>query len=57
MKNIMFDLAVTIVTDKEFDKLTVVELVEAARQRLNQIAAENDLEAFGFSDEYEVPVK
>jgi hypothetical protein len=53
MKNIMFDLAASIVTDKDFYDLSVSELVEAARNRLDIIEAENNTEAFGFCDEYE----
>jgi hypothetical protein len=53
MKNIMFDLAASIVTDKDFYDLSVSELVEAARNRLNAIEKENNIEAFGFCDEYD----
>ena len=53
MKSIMFDIAASIETDKRFDELTVSELVEAMRQRLDRVLLEDSLEAFGFCDEYE----
>ena len=54
MNNIMFDVAASIVTAKSFDELTVQELVSAVRERLDRIEADNEIEAFGFCDEYEV---
>ena len=54
MRNIMFDLAATIETEKNFNDLTVLELVEAVRKRLDSILTENNVEAFGFCDEYDV---
>jgi len=54
MRNIMFDLAATIDTEKEFEQLTVSELVEAVRKRLHDILKENCIEAFGYCDEYEI---
>jgi hypothetical protein len=54
MRNIMFDLAATIDTEKEFEQLTVPELVGAVRKRLDDILKENCIEAFGYSDEYEL---
>lgn len=51
MKSIMFDIAAQITTDKRFEDLTVPELVEAMRQRLNRVIVDNDSEAFGFCDE------
>jgi hypothetical protein len=53
MKNIMFDLAASIVTDKDFYDLSVSELIDAARKRLDIIEEENNTEAFGFCDEYD----
>jgi hypothetical protein len=53
MKNIMFDLAASIITDKDFYDLSVSELIEAARNRLDIIEEENNTEAFGFCDEYD----
>jgi hypothetical protein len=53
MKNIAFDLVATIDTEKEFDQLTVSELVAAVNKRLQDILAEGDLGAFGHFDEYE----
>ena len=53
MKNIMFDIAASIITDKNFYDLSVSELIEAARKRLDIIEKEGDTEAFGFCDEYE----
>lgn len=53
MKSIMFDIAAEITTDKRFEDLTVSELVEAMRQRLNRVIVNNDSEAFGFCDESE----
>lgn len=52
-KSIMFDIAAEIITDKRFEDLTVPELVEAMRQRLNRVIVDNDAEAFGFCDESE----
>jgi molecular chaperone GrpE (heat shock protein) len=54
MTNIMFDLAASIETEKDFNDLTVLELVEAVRKRLDTILAENNVEAFGFCDSYDV---
>lgn len=54
MKSIMFDIAAEITTDKRFEDLTVPELVEAMRRRLNKVIADNDSEAFGFCDEGEI---
>lgn len=54
MRNIMFDLAATIDTNKEFDQLTVPELVAAVNKRLHDILKMNDPGAFGFCDEYEL---
>jgi len=53
MRNIMFDLAATINTEKEFEELTVPELVDAVRKRLHDILRENTPEAFGYCDEYD----
>lgn len=53
MKNIMFDLAASIITDKNFYDLSVSELVDAARKRLDIVEKEGDTEAFGFCDECE----
>ncbi len=50
----MFDLAASIETEKDFDHLTVSELVEAVRKRLENILAENNIEAFGFCDSCDV---
>ena len=47
-------MAASIVTDKSFDELTIQELVSAVRERLDRIEADNEIEAFGFCDEYEV---
>lgn len=49
----MFDLAASIITDKNFYDLPVSDLVHAARKRLDIIQEENNMEAFGFCDEYE----
>ena len=49
----MFDIAAEIKTNKRFEDLTVPELVEAVRQRLNRVIVNNDSEAFGFCDESE----
>lgn len=49
----MFDLAASIVTEKNFDDLTVAELVAAVRRRLDSIEEDNEIEAFGFVDQYE----
>jgi len=49
----MFDIAAEIKTNKTFDELTVPELVEAMRQRLDRVLLEDSLEAFGFCDESE----
>ena len=50
----MFDMAAEITTSKPFDELTLEELVAAARKRLDRIERDNEIEAFGFCDEYEV---
>ena len=55
MKNIMFDVAATIESENSFEDLTTLELVTAVRKRLDQILADDDSGAFGFSDEYEIP--
>ena len=54
MKNIMFDLAASIETEKDFEQLTVEELCQSVEKRLASIRSENTIEAFGFCDEYEV---
>lgn len=54
MRNIMFDMAATINTEKNFEDLSVPELVEAVRKRLDDILRENTPEAFGYCDEYEL---
>lgn len=51
--NIMFDCAATIVTRKNFENLSVEELVDAMRARLIRIEQENGIEAFSFIYEYE----
>lgn len=53
MNNIIFDVAASIITDKAFDELTIQELVSAVRKRLDRIVEDDDIEAFGFCDEYE----
>jgi hypothetical protein len=54
LRNIMFDMAASIETTKDFSKLTVDELVAAMRKRLSEIKKANEIEAFGYCDEYEV---
>jgi hypothetical protein len=53
MKNIMFDLGATIITDKSFDQLSVEELCQAVEKRLVAIRSNDGKEAFGFCDEHE----
>lgn len=53
-RNILFDLAASIETEKEWPDLSTADLVNATRERLNQIELEGNAEAFGFCDEYEV---
>jgi hypothetical protein len=53
MKNIMFDLAASIVTDKDFYDLSMSEFIDATRKRLDSLEKEGDTEAFGFCDEYD----
>ena len=52
--NIMFDMTASIETEKSFEELSVSELVEAVRKRLNDVVKENAIGSFGFCDEYEV---
>jgi hypothetical protein len=54
LRNIAFDFAASIETRKPFDALTVDELVEVMRKRLSAVKKANEIEAFGFCDEYEV---
>ena len=54
--NIMFDLAASIETEKEFEDITVAEFVAAVRDRLDAIEEEGCVDAFGFCDSYEVEV-
>jgi hypothetical protein len=49
----MFDIAAEIITDKNFEDLTVLELVEAMNHRLLKVLINDDREAFGFCDECE----
>ena len=49
-RNVAFDCCASLDTHKDFDKLTVSELVEAMRKRLDDIEKENNLEAFGLVD-------
>lgn len=49
----MFDIAAEITTDKNFEDLTVLELVEAMSHRLLKVLVNDDREAFGFCDESE----
>jgi hypothetical protein len=51
----MFDIAAEITTDKNFEDLTVLELVEAMNHRLLKVLINDDREAFGFCDESEEP--
>lgn len=53
MKSIIFNISAEIKTNKRFEDLTIPELVEAMRQRLNRVIANYDPEAFGFCDESE----
>jgi len=52
-QNVAFDCCASLDTHKGFDKLTVSELVEAMRKRLDDIEKENNLEAFGLVDSYD----
>lgn len=54
LRSIAFDFSASIETRKSFDKLTVDELVEAMRKRLSAVKRANEIEAFGFCDEYEI---
>lgn len=53
MKHIIFDLCASITTEKEFDDLTMAELVAAMRSRLDDVEKQGDVEAFGSVDEIE----
>ena len=53
MRNIMFDVAASIVTEKKFEDLTVEELCAAVERRLSLIRRERSIESFGFCDEYD----
>lgn len=53
MKHIIFDLCASIHTEKEFDDLTMAELVAAMRSRLGDVEKQGDVEAFGSVDEIE----
>lgn len=53
MRNIAFDVAAEIITDKPFAELTTAELVAAMRARLDRVEANNEREAFGMFDEFE----
>jgi len=52
MKNIMMDVAFTIETEKEFEKLTKDEIISALLIRVSQLILNWEPEAIGFSDEY-----
>jgi hypothetical protein len=54
LRKIAFDLSASIETRKPFEKLTVDELVEAMRKRLSDVKKANEIEAFGFCDEYKI---
>jgi ribosomal protein S7 len=54
LRNIAFDFSASIETRKSFEKLTVDELVDAMRKRLSAVKKANEIEAFGFCDEYEI---
>ena len=54
VRSIAFDCAAEIVTRKTFDELTTAELVAAMRARLDRVEANNEREAFGLFDEFEV---
>lgn len=52
-RSIAFDFAAEIVTHKTFDELTVKELADVMRARLDRVEAANEKEAFGAYDETE----
>lgn len=54
LRSIAFDFSASIETRKSFEQLTVDELVEAMRKRLSAVKKANEIEAFGFCDEYEI---
>jgi hypothetical protein len=51
--NYAFEVATSIESTKPFSKITVKELCAALRQRLNDIEAEDDPEAFNCYNSYE----
>jgi len=52
--NIMFDVAASIETTKDFDDITMAEFLDALRTRIDEIETEGCIEAFGFCDAYEI---
>ncbi len=57
MKNIMIDMAFSVETDNEFEKLTQIEILAALFGRIQSLIQCWEPEAFGFCDEYEIPSK
>ena len=54
LQNYMFDVTGKIETSKDFNEITVPEFCEAIRARLNRLEQDNEIEAFGFCDSYDV---
>ena len=52
--NYAFDMAMSIESTSSFEDIPLADKIAAARKRLDDIEAENNPEAFGVYDEYEV---
>lgn len=50
----MFDVAASIETTIPFDDITVKEFCAVMRKRLDILERDNEIEAIGFCDSYEV---
>lgn len=54
LMNYMFDCAASIESKKSFGDITVPEFCAAMRLRLDRVEQSDEIESFGFCDEYEV---
>ena len=54
MRNIMIDVAFSVVTNHPFEELTQAEILAAMTKRVAYLIENWEPEAFGFCDEYTV---
>ena len=54
LMNYMFDCAASIESKKSFGDITVPEFCAAMRLRLDRVEQSDEIDSFGFCDEYEV---